>query len=175
MVNDNPSKNAGPIGEIPSGLVFLHRLIFLVEAGLAIFLVFRGRLEIGILFTAYGIVCVFLLIPIVHYGHRDLYGGRCTLGWGGWAARFFPKDSVISGDDYRGLTILYWPLRIIPILFGLYFLLQGFMAKFYFIPQGIFGIYIAILIIQNFLFKAYACPVIASIDGPRISNIDRKQ
>jgi hypothetical protein len=122
------------------------------------------RLELGILYLAYGVVCLFLLLPLIRCVRCHYYGKRCNFGWGTWVAKIFPRDENNTQSAFYGYTILFWPLRLFPILFGFMKFLNGLIAviagqfqDFLLFPHGLYLIYIATLIIHRRFYRAVSC------------------
>jgi len=157
MTTKNTANASGP--EFSKGHVFGARLFFLAEAALAIYFVFSYRLEIGILYLVYGIISIFLLIPAFRCADCDYYGRRCSLGWGRWAPRLFPDNYRNLLGSFSGINIVFWPLRLAPILTGLDKIIQSIILCNYSLDQHyLFGAYLVILLLQRLLFHTRICP-----------------
>jgi hypothetical protein len=155
--------NLKPINTDPEdfsrNIVFLRRLFLLIEAALATYFVISFKLELGVFFIAYGVVCLFLLLPLIRCVRCGYFGKRCSIGWGKWVAGIFPRDELSPPDAYYGYTMLFWPLRALPILLAVKSILDGIMGKFSLIPHGLFGLYFIVLYLGRRFYRARACPL----------------
>jgi hypothetical protein len=146
-------------GDFPTSIVLIRRLFLIIEAALATYFVISFRLEFGVVFIAYGVVCLFLLLPLIRCVRCGYYGKRCSVGWGKWVAGIFPRDDQRPPDAYYGYTMLFWPLRALPILLACKSILDGISGKFGLMPQGLFGLYFLILYLGRRFYRARACPL----------------
>lgn len=153
------NKEFQAVDNYPRRIVFLRWFLLIVEAGLAVYFVLGFHLYLGIAFLAYGVVSLFLIFPLIRCVRCRYYGQRCNFGWGKfWVARFFPKDDKNPYDIYHGWSILFLPLRLIPIGLGVRNLpLWIISGKFSFTLHGLFLIYLAIIIIHRQFYRARAC------------------
>jgi hypothetical protein len=165
MPNASPGQPAPPIDRYPWRVVFVRWALLAIEAFIGIYFVLNMRLELGIIFIVYGVVCLFLLLPIIRCVRCAYYGKRCNFGWGVWVAKIFPRDEVNSQTAFYGYTLLFWPLRIIPILLGFMKFLGGFtmviagrFEEFHLVPHALFLIYIAALILHRPFYRSVSCP-----------------
>jgi len=150
--------------------VFVRWLLFMAESVIAIYFTITFRLDIGIFFIAYGVVCLLLLFPLIRCVRCVYYGRRCSLGLGRWVAELFPRDQQNPPGEYDGFNIVFWPLRIIPIILGIMSLIGGFMSKFTIIPHGLFAAYLLIILIQRRYYRSGACPTCAGAEIRPIDN-----
>lgn len=157
-VTNNDSRQTAPPAEFPRLLVFVRWLLLAGEAALAIFFVITFNQALGVFYIAYGTVCLFLLLPLIRCVRCAYYGRRCSFGWGAWVSKVFPRDETNAPDAFQGLTLLFWPLRALPILLGIISLMGGFMSRFVIVPHGLFGIYLLILLLHRLFYRARACP-----------------
>jgi hypothetical protein len=142
----------------PKRIAFIRWLLLIAEAALAVYLIITFNQMLGVAFLAYGVVCLFLIFPLIRCVRCSYYGKRCNFGWGRfWVSRFFPKSENSRFDAYYGWSVIFWPLKIIPLVLGLRFLPAIFMGKFFFLSQGMFIIYLAILLIHRRFYRARAC------------------
>jgi hypothetical protein len=147
-----------PFDIYPKRIVFIRWLFLSVEAVLALYFVFSFQTILGIIFLAYGVVCLFLIYPLFRCVRCGYYGKRCNFGWGRfWVSKLFPKDDGGHFGDNHGWSMLFWPLRIIPIVLGLRELPLWILGKFSFTAHGLFIIYLAILFLHRRFYRARAC------------------
>jgi hypothetical protein len=125
------------------------------EIGISIYLVAGFHMYIGLAYAAYWILALFVLLPLIRCTKCYYYGKRCNTAWGLWAGFAFPKGDPIYFTAGYALTFLIWPLRIAPIGLGLLGLIDG--VKF--IPDGLFGIYILVIIVHRLYYRGVNCRV----------------
>jgi hypothetical protein len=143
----------------PRRIPVIRWLLLIIEAGLALYITLGASLSFGIAFLAYGIVCLFLIFPLVRCVRCSYYGQRCNFGWGKfWVARFFTKSENGNFGTYYGWSILFWPLRFIPIILGIRLLPIWVTGKFSFLAHGLFLIYLAVLFLHRRFYRARSCP-----------------
>jgi hypothetical protein len=158
-------RQAGPATyKYPWRIIIVRWLLLAIEAGIAIFYVMKIRLELAILYIVYGVVCLFLLLPLIRCVRCRYYGKRCNFGWGVWVSRVFPRDEVNPQAAFYGYTILFWPLRIIPIVVALRLYLMyligifiGMEQRFTLDTHGFFLIYLATIFIHRRFYRFSAC------------------
>lgn len=146
------------VDQYPYWIILVRWLFTAAEMTLGTYFVFRFRFELGVAFLAYGVVCVFLLLPVIRCVRCYYYGKRCNFGWGVMVSRFFPR---VDGESYAstyGFTVLFWPLRILPIGFGMIDLYAGIQSEFKIIPQGLFGLYLLVIFIHRRFYRSLSCP-----------------
>jgi hypothetical protein len=146
-----------PLDRYPYRIILTRWFFAAAEMGLASFLVFSFHFYIGLLFLIYGVVCVFVLLPLIRCVRCYYYGKRCNFGWGVMVSKLFPR---VEGEEFYsayGYTVLFWPLRIIPLGIGLLRIIDGFMGGFYFVPQGLLGIYLLVILLHRWIYRASAC------------------
>jgi hypothetical protein len=142
-----------------SGDIFWARLFFLIEAGFSLFLVFFARMEFGIVYLIYALICVFLLMPLFRCAQCDYYGRRCSYGWGKLASKMVRDEYRGLFKNQTGLNIIFWPLRLVPILLGIKSILESIATDtFDFRNYYVFGAYLLILLLQKLIFKSRVCP-----------------
>lgn len=157
MSDKDKSRFKPPVDNYPWRIVMFRWFLLAVEASLASFFVFSYRLELGIFYVAYGVLCLFLLLPLIRCVRCYYYGKRCNFGWGTWVAQVFPKDDINPHSAFYGYTILFWPLRIGPILLGIREIMNGLMGRFFIVPQGLFAVYLLVLLIHRKFYMRSAC------------------
>jgi hypothetical protein len=158
MTENNRTQAALPYDNFPKRIPFVRWLFLILEAGLAVYFALSFRLDFGILFLAYGIVCLFLIFPLIRCVRCSYYGKRCNFGWGRfWISNLFPKIENEQFGAYHGWSIFFWPLRIIPIFLGAILLPNWILGKFEFVPHGLFIIYLVILFSHRRFYRARAC------------------
>ena len=158
MADNNSSQTRLPLDKYPKSIPFIRWFLLTLEGGLAIYFTLSFRMELGILFLAYGIACLFLVFPLIRCVRCAYYGKRCNFGWGKfWVSNVFPKSEDEHFGAYHGWSILLWPIRLIPIGLGLRNLPLWIFGKFSFMQNGLFLIYLAILFIHRKFYRAQAC------------------
>ena len=122
------------------------------------------RQELGVMYLAYGVVCLFLLLPIIRCVRCSYYGKRCNFGWGVWVSKVFSREEVHSQSAFYGYTILFWPLRLLPLIFGFAKFLNGLIGviagqfeQFRLMPHGLYLIYLATLWLHRRFYRAASC------------------
>lgn len=134
----------------------IPRLIMgLGEIGLSIYLVIKFKMYLGLFFGAYWILALFVLLPMIRCTKCYYYGKRCNTGWGLFAGFAFPKGDTRYFQAGYALTFLIWPARILPFGVGLLNLIDGLS----FLPDGLFGIYVLLIILHRIYYRAVNCPV----------------
>jgi hypothetical protein len=142
----------------PRRIPVIRWFFLIIEAGLALYFTLGVNLGFGIVFLAYGVVCLFLIFPLVRCVRCSYYGRRCNFGWGKfWVARFFPKSEKSDFGAYYGWSILFWPLRFFPIILGIRLLPNWLLGKFSFWSHGLFLIYLVILFLHRRFYRSRAC------------------
>lgn len=174
-MSDNSAKQLrAPLESYPWRIILIRWILLAAEFGLAIYFVMNFKQSLGIFYIAYSILCLFLLLPLIRCVRCYYYGKRCNFGWGVWAAKFFPRDTVNPQSAYHGYTLLFWPLRLIPIGLGILSImglvrimlsgaptdpgvpLEPFdLSRF--LGQGLFLLYLMILFIHRKFYMARAC------------------
>jgi hypothetical protein len=168
---NNIDSTQTPRPDYSGGHIFFSRLFFLIEAGLALFLIFSDRMEFGILYLIYALICVFLLMPLFRCAHCDYYGRRCSYGWGKLASKMVRDEYRGLFKNQAGLNIIFWPLRLVPILLSLSGILGSIVTEtFDFRNYYIFGFYLLILILQMIIFKSRVCPAPIDSGGSPITD-----
>jgi hypothetical protein len=145
------------IDKYPYSIILTRWILTAVEMGLATFFVIRFRFELGVAFLAYGVVCVFLLLPVIRCVRCYYYGKRCNFGWGVMVSKLFPRVEGESHASMYGFTILFWPLRILPVGVGLLGIYGGILGEFKMIPQGLFAIYLLVILVHRWFYRSLAC------------------
>jgi hypothetical protein len=152
-------KTIQPVDNYPRRIAFIRWFLLALEGGIAIYFAMNLRTDFGILFLAYAVVCLFLIFPLIRCVRCSYYGRRCNFGWGRfWISRFFPKDEINHFGAYYGWSIAFWPLRVVPILLGIRNLTTWIFGKFDFWSQGLFLIYLAVIILHRRFYRTRACP-----------------
>ncbi len=149
----------GPIENYPRTTVFFRWLLLLMEAGLALYMVFKFNPLLGIAYLPYSIVCLFVIFPLIRCVRCNYYGLRCNFGWGrSWIFKFFPKEETNNYGAYYGWSILFWPIRVVPVILGIRALPLWITGRFDFMTHGLFLIYLAIIFIHRLYYRGRACP-----------------
>jgi hypothetical protein len=156
MISNSKTKKT-LLDSYPYRIIFTRWFFAAAEMGLASYFVFSFHFQLGFLFLIYGLVCVFVLLPLIRCVRCGYYGKRCNFGWGVMISRLFPKAEGESFFSAYGYTVLIWPLRIIPLGVGFLRIIDGFMGGFHFVPQGLLGIYLLVMIIHRRFYRARAC------------------
>jgi hypothetical protein len=157
MANDE--KDIQMLENYPRSVPFIRWLLLAVEASIAVYFAVKFRADFGILFLAYGVVCLFLIFPLIRCVRCSYYGRRCNFGWSRvWISKMFPKDELNHFSAYYGWSIFFWPLRIVPIAMGIGRLPSWILGEFDFSTHGLFLIYLAVIIIHRRFYRTRACP-----------------
>jgi hypothetical protein len=168
MKNGNSTTTTAMRPEYSGGHIFFARLFFLAEAGLTLYMIFSRRMEYGILYLIYALISIFLLMPLLRCAQCDYFGRRCSLGWGAWASKMVADEYRGLFKDQTGLNIIFWPLRLIPILFGISDIVGALIKEtFAFENYYIYGSYLLVLILQRLFFHTRVCP--ASLNPATLS------
>jgi len=146
-----------PVENYPWRIVLFRWFLLALEAGIAFYFVFTFSVNLGLIYVAYGVVYLFLLLPLIRCVRCYYYGKRCNFGWGTWVAQVFPRDDTNPHGAYYGYTILFWPLRIFPTLRGLGGLLMSLPDQMSFIPQGLFAVYLLVIFIHRRFYMRQSC------------------
>ena len=125
-----------------------------LEAGISTYMVIGFSLDLGLVFSSYWIFSMLVLLPLIRCTKCYYYGKRCNTGWGLLAFFAFPKGEEIYFQSGYALTFLLWPLRILPAGIGLLNLLDGLS----FVPDGLFGIYLIMMILHRLYYRSSNCP-----------------
>lgn len=145
------------LDNFPRPIIFIRWLLLAAEGILGLFLVSTFRFEFVILYLSYGIVSLFLLLPLIRCVRCGYYGKRCNFGWGVWVSKIFPRDEKNSYPAFYGYSIIFWPLRLLPILAGLKVLPMILSSSFPFMPHSIFGLYLIVIFIHRKFYRASSC------------------
>jgi hypothetical protein len=157
MVNE--PKISQPVDNYPRRIAFLRWFLLAVEGGIAIYFATKFRPDFGILFLAYSVVCLLLIFPLIRCVRCSYYGRRCNFGWGRfWISKFFPRDETNNYGAYYGWSVIFWPLRVVPIALGLKDLPAWIFDRFNFHTHGLFLIYLAAIILHRRFYRTRACP-----------------
>ncbi len=157
MANIDSSRSQAPVDRYPYSIIISRWFFAVAEMGLASYFVFLFKFEVGLFFLTYGVVCAFVLHPLIRCVRCYYYGKRCNFGWGVMVSRLLPK---VEGESYAssyGYSILFWPLRIIPFGLGLRDVIFGFSPGYQFLLQGLFGIYVLMIFLHRWFYRKLAC------------------
>lgn len=164
MTQDAAGRVRPPVDDYPRWIVLVRWALLAVEAAIGFYFVLGVRLDLAVIYLAYGVVCLFFLLPLIRCVRCDYYGHRCNFGWGRWVAKAFPRDKVHTQSAYYGYSVLFWPLRIFPLFFGFMKFLNGLISvlagqygDFEFMPHGLYLVYIATLIVHRRFYRAASC------------------
>jgi hypothetical protein len=153
-----------PLDRYPWRIILFRWLLLAVEASIAVKFIIGFRFELAVIYIAYGVICLFLLLPLIRCVRCSYYGKRCNFGWGVWVSKVFPRDEVNSQSAFYGYTILFWPLRLLPIILGFQVFLNGFIGvlswefeQFQIIPHGLFPAYLLTIFLHRRFYRAAAC------------------
>lgn len=124
------------------------------EIGISIYLVITYKMYFGLFYAAYWIFSLFVLLPLIRCIHCYYYGKRCNTAWGLLAGFAFPRGEAKYFQSGYALTFMLWPLRLLPIAIGALNLIDGIL----FMPDGLFGIYILIIILHRLYYRTANCP-----------------
>ncbi len=139
----------------PFSRIIPRWILGFAEICLSIYLVIMFKTNLGLAFGAYWVFSLFVLLPLIRCTKCYYYGKRCNTGWGLLAGFAFPKSEEKYFHAGYALTILMWPLRLLPMAIGL----LGLIGDLTFIPDGLFGIYLLIIIIHRLYYRSFNCPV----------------
>ncbi len=157
MTYVNRSRSRPPVDKYPYSIIIARWLFAAAEMGLASYFVFLLKFELGLMFLIYGVVCAFVLLPVIRCVRCYYYGRRCNFGWGVMVSKLFPKSEDENYASSYGYSILFWPLRIAPFGLGLRDTIFGFSDGFQFLPQGLFGIYVLVIFLHRRFYRKFAC------------------
>jgi hypothetical protein len=146
------------LDKYPRWIILTRWFLVAAEMGLATYSVMAYSLNLGLLFVVYGVISIFLLLPMIRCVRCYYYGKLCNFGWGLLVSKFFPKAENSPYPSTYGFTMAFWPLRIIPIGLGFLNLLDGYLNSGFAInPHGLFGIYLLVILIHRRFYRAVAC------------------
>jgi len=158
-MSENNIQNPGKTVEIfPYRIVIIRWLLALMEMGIATYFVLTFKFYIGLLFLAYGIICVTVLLPMIRCVRCGYYGRRCNFGIGSLVANIFPRANDSRFSSRYGYSFLFWPLRLIPIGFGMIKMLSLTYSPFRFVPHGLFIVYLLLILLHRGYYRTSACP-----------------
>jgi hypothetical protein len=157
-MSDNKTAGFKPsIDQYPWRIILIRWFLLAVEGGIAIYLISSIRLELVVFYIAYGVISLFLLLPLIRCVRCGYYGKRCNFGWGRWVARFFTYDDKNPYASFYGYTIIFWPLRLLPIIAGIRTIPTVIFDQPTFLPHGLFVIYIVVMILHRLFYRGAAC------------------
>jgi hypothetical protein len=157
MSDGNAPKPLNLLDEYPWRIILFRWFLAAAEIGIATFFVSRIRLELGVMFLAYGVVCAFVLLPAIRCVRCYYYGKRCNFGWGKWVSNIFSRSDNSPYASVYGFTILFWPLRMVPIALGLMSFSSVISGAFALDPNGLFLIYLFLIFLHRRFYRARAC------------------
>jgi len=143
------------IDKYPWWRIFPRWILGAGEIGLSILLIISFHENLGLFYSAYWVLSLFVFLPILRCTKCFYYGKRCNTAWGLLAGFAFPKGEPVFFQAGYGLTMLLWPLRILPFGIGILRLIDGFTFN----PDGLFGVYIAVIILHRLYYRAVNCSV----------------
>ncbi len=149
------AKSSNKIDRYPIYKILPRLILGAAEAGLSVYLVISFKMYLGLAFSAYWIFSMLVLLPLLRCTKCYYYGKRCNTGWGVYAKVVFPRGEPEYFQSGYALTVILWPLRMLPVAVGLLNLIGGLE----FIPDGLFGIYILIIILHRIYYRSSNCPV----------------
>lgn len=159
----------------PLSTVIPRWIFALTEMGLASYFVFKFGFRSGLIFLIYGFVGIFVLLPLTRCNRCFYYGKVCNFGLGKWASLFFPESGEKVYSSAYGYTMLLWPLRIIPIGFGLipiFGLIRGglsvpsgelsdmvgtIISGLEIVPYGLFVVYLLVIYLHRKYYRSRSC------------------
>jgi hypothetical protein len=151
--------NNGPlIDTYPWRKILPRWILGIVEIGLSVYFVIRINQNLGLFYAAWWAVSLFVILPLVRCIYCHYYGKRCNTAWGRWAGFAFDKGEPRYFQSGYGLTFLLWPLRILPFLSGMKDLVGALGDKLQFDPNGLFGIYVLVIILHRLFYRTANCP-----------------
>ncbi len=144
--------------QYPYTTIIVRWLFLTAEMGLGAYFAFLfGLFNLGYLYIIYGIIALTVLQPLIRCVRCYYYGKRCNIGLGKLVQLFYKKADDDNFSAYYGYSILIWPLRLIPIGVGSLQILDGLLSEFKFVPQGLFGVYLAVLFFHRRFYRAVSC------------------
>jgi len=141
----------------PYRVIIVRWLFAGAEMALATYFVFNFKFPLGVFFLIYGLVCLFVLLPLIRCVRCRYYGKRCNFGWGVLVSRLFSRADTDDFSSSYGYTFLFWPLRILPIGLGMLKIPAGFTDGFKVMPHALFGIYLLLIILHRRYYRSAAC------------------
>jgi len=157
MSDTNLTHPCSPLEAFPYRVIITRWFFVAAEIGLATYMAFLFKFQLGFFFMIYAMVCGFVLLPLLRCVRCYYYGKRCNFGWGVMVGKLFSRAQGDSFYSVYGYSMLFWPLRIVPIGVGLLKILDGIMGGFEFVPQGLFGIYIIVIFLHRRFYRSRAC------------------
>ena len=139
----------------PFSRIIPRWILGLSEICLSIYLVISFKANLGLVYGAYWVFSLFVLLPLIRCTKCYYYGKRCNTGWGLLAGFAFPKEQQKYFHAGYALTFLIWPLRFLPIAVGLLNLIGGLT----FLSDGLFGLYLLIIVAHRLYYRSFNCPV----------------
>jgi hypothetical protein len=151
--------NSVPVIDFYPWRKILPRWIFgIIEIILSVYFVIRFNQNLALFYSAWWAVSLFVILPLVRCCHCYYYGKRCNTGWGLWAGFAFNRGETRFFQSGYGLTVLLWPLRILPLLFGIKDLVGAIGESLQFNPNGLFGIYVLAILLHRWFYRTANCP-----------------
>jgi hypothetical protein len=145
------------IDSFPSMTIMIRWILVASEMILASYIVIFYQFYLGLFFIAYGAIAIFLLLPLIRCVRCYYYGKRCNFGWGVWVAKLFPRAENSPYPSTYGYSFLFWPIRLIPIAIGFIGLPTIIVEGFDFSRDGLFLIYLFIIIVHRLFYRNRAC------------------
>lgn len=174
-MNANIENGGKHLNSFPFSVIITRWVFALTEMGIASYFVFKFGFQTGLLFLVYGIVCVFVLLPLIRCARCFYYGKRCNFGLGKWASLFFPEAEEKSFMPVYGYAMVFWPLRLMPIGLGIIPFLgvlrnafyissdgsvdffSAFISGFGYFPHAVFIIYLLVIFLHRIYYRSRAC------------------
>jgi len=125
------------------------------EMGLSVYIVMRFSQNLGLFLAAWWVISLFVLLPLLRCTKCHYFGKRCNTAWGLLADFAFKKGDPKYFSSGYALTVPIWLSRALPLGLGLLDLLDGLT----FVPDGLFGIYVATIVIHRLYYRRSNCPV----------------
>lgn len=141
--------------KFPIYKIFPRLVLGAAEMGISIFLLIGFKMNLGLAFSVYWVLSLFVLLPLLRCTKCYYYGKRCNTGWGLLTKAMFPKGDTDCFQSGYALSFILWPLRLLPIAVGLLNLIGGVE----FLPDGLFGIYILIIVVHRIYYRSSNCQI----------------
>jgi len=139
----------------PFSRIIPRWILGFAEICLSLYLIISYKTNLGLVYGAYWVFSLCVLLPLIRCTKCYYYGKRCNTGWGLLAGFAFPKGEQEYFQAGYALTFLMWPLRLLPIFVGL----QNLIGGLTFLSDGLFGIYLLIIIAHRLYYRSFNCPV----------------
>jgi len=149
------TQSGSTIDKYPWSKIIPRWILGAAEIGIGVYLVTKYNMNLGLLFTAYVVLSLFVLLPMLRCSSCYYYGKRCNTAWGLFAEFAFEKTDTKFFQSGYVLTIILWPMRLIPLGIGLI----RSLGEVRFEPHGLVLIYIGLIVLHRLYYRAVNCRV----------------